>query len=173
MKKLLIGLVALTSISAFADCNIMFLRVAENQEINADILNSLESKGYQINPTYISKYGSYMEDRSLETGYDIFIGEQMQETAQRQRRGDQPIIEFFKEVGEGVASVFTNTRTQSAIVRKIKHVGGSPTTYHVSNWAGKSKNKLTKLSRPTKNEKVISWGLKNLPSCEEAKSLNL
>lgn len=165
MKKLLIGLLAIGSISSYANCELRELRIGNDFEITSTVLDQLEEKGYTINPTYSSPYGSVMVNEQLDEGYDVFIGEQvMIATPQRQREGNRPVKMFLRDVGDGVTSLF-DKRTKNSMVRKIKKTGYN--RYKVSHWAGKTKSRLAKLSTEKSNDKILSWGLKNLPACDK------
>jgi len=179
MKKLLIGLLALGSITTFADCQIMKLRVGNTGSVSNETLNILEAKGYTINPTYISNYRPYMEDDSIDEGYHIVILEQEQQRGQGQQQmmqGKSLRARYQNTMGKIGTSLdnLVATRTKIVRVRKIsKARDESIATHYVSNSLLKETNKLILLSKRTEQEKVVAWGLKKLASCEEAKKLNI
>jgi hypothetical protein len=173
MKKIIIGLVALTSISAFANCEVTKLRLGFDGQVSTEVLTALEDKGYVISPTYISPYEPYMENSELEEGYEIFIGEQEEIGigTLRPRVEGNKVQNLVASIGDHV-EMLGNSRDRSSIVRKLKHTSNAPRTYQATQWIGKTKSSLKVLSR-SKPEKTLSWGLKNLPNCEEAQSLKL
>jgi hypothetical protein len=152
MRKLLIGLTLISSISAFANCNVKSLNIVVNEELaqadyNESIKDHLEMNMYGI---------GYRFDSNSE-GMNITLGYQ-------DRYGDQSQIEVKKDEKGNV----TNQKQIDRLEAKMnEHVSRRQMLY-IEDSNGVVLNSSRRVSKTKAQKEIITdILLKRLPRCEK------
>jgi hypothetical protein len=151
MKKLIIGLTLISSMTAFANCNVKSLNILANEEVAQADYNESIKQHLEIN-----MYGlGYRFDSSSE-GMNITLGYQ-------DRYGDQVQIEVKKDAKGKV----TNQDQIDRIEAKMnKHVSRRQMLY-IEDANGVVLNSSNRVSKTKPQKEIITdILLKRLPRCE-------
>ncbi|MFT6632680.1 MAG: opacity protein-like surface antigen [Bacteriovoracaceae bacterium] len=151
MKKLLIGLTLISSISTFANCNVKNLNIVANEEVaqvdyNESIKDHLEMNMYGL---------GYRFDSSSE-GMNITLGYQ-------DRYGDQVQIEVKKDEK---GKVTNQSQIDSLEAKMNKHISRRQMLY-IEDSNGVVLNSSKRVSKTKLQKEIITDILLNrLPRCE-------
>lgn len=160
MKKMLAGLMLVSSISAMATCEVKLLEIGNEGVISNSTLSAIEAKGYSIDLDVIGTTAPVAGNVGIDEGYEIVIS-----ASDAEYSSDKKVKQLFES--------FSKTRNRMVTVRKIKRVRRDDGLY---NWF-KSEDvtavisKKRAFSKVTDNQKLIEWGLSVLPTCDEVKGL--
>ncbi|MCT4642322.1 MAG: hypothetical protein N4A33_08500 [Bacteriovoracaceae bacterium] len=156
MKKLLVGLLAIGSISSYANsCNINNLWLNFENEVEREVvIDAIKSKGYTID--------------FAEKGLSLSIGFQKEGKSQRQQQGYTQASK--KSLGLAVENMgIAISNASSAITDTVSHVLKRKRSEHliIADNSEALYSYRKKISRLSSNKSRVEKLLNQIPNCEE------